>query len=208
MKQPKRSTEPSPDFYKRIARSFKRSRDAAHQATVWYAIAQWVSEGDMEPFRFQLEVSRPAMLPNDVGLAGLMRKRIQDHRKLTKDDKEMLAVFGTWRSSVMEAEASDIANIRCLLNLVAQVQHIDEARPVVRKLVRFVEDTWKKRVYLPVEGIVDAGRQAERIARNEATMATWMLNGDKPPRYVANQDATVDNTGPDVFGSSEFFDDA
>lgn len=188
-------------------RSFKTTHDEAARKALWYAAAKGVADGPMDCYRFKLEVSRPEVLPKDVTLDSLLRKKRKDPRKLTKEDKDTLDAFGHWRSAVLEAESSDAANIKALLVMVHHIEDILEARPVVERIVRFIEDTWDARVYRPIDGLVGAERQGARIARNEQTMPTWLLNGSPMPRFVAERDGTVEDTGADVFAAAEFFDD-
>lgn len=144
-------------------------------------------------FRRSVVFSRPAMLSAD-NLELHNTLRAARSRKASKADRMALQVFGEWRNQVTDAEQRDACNVETLLCVVHNALPDPHAESNRRKVLAHVEREYACRVPWPFDSASDIPSWSARAMRREATMPTWLMLGQRPPRWLEREDGTIEDT--------------
>lgn len=173
-----------------------------HIATtaVWLSFAGIVVD-DMNAYKRRLTFSRPAVLPNDdLTLFDALRAARVKRPRASQEDRDIAEAFYGWRNAIVAAEFIDAGNVDALLRLAFHAEQTPEGNVILSTIVGWLRENYNLNVVRPIDE-TQIPRIAARAARDESTVPTWLLNGDRPPRYTT----TRSDAGEEVVVDTDAF---
>jgi hypothetical protein len=161
---------------------------------------------DLARYRPSALPERPAVVPEDDNDVWAAMLRGQSARS-SREDKRLAAKISEWRGDVARAEAWSAGNLGLLLDVLETFRSIEasggldgalEARR--DELLAHIQRYWPAGE-LTEDGLlcrdrVDRQTTVARACRRKDVMPTWLLNGQRPPRYVPRAHAPSGKTEP------------
>jgi len=133
---------------------------------------------------------RPAMLPvSDLTLMTHLTSARSRGERAAPADREVAEAFGTWRYELCRLEGESGSTLRLLLGTHSTLCEVrdrggNDARLAgdIAHLEEHVARYWSIEAPYPADAH-DVDRLVARAQRRGDLLATWLMNGDRPPRF-------------------------